>query len=145
MPKRQKVQPVDDGYRVSDAFFAKIEPLLPPPKPHPLGCYRKPTPDRVCLDAILLVLRTGMPWNALNVTGPCKSTTAYDRFKLWREAGVFAKMWQLALMEYDELKGIDWEWLSMDGAMTKSPLGGEKNGRQPDRQRQAWRQAFGLG
>jgi hypothetical protein len=25
------------------------------------------------------------------------------------------------------LKGIDWKWQSMDGAMTKSPLGGEKN------------------
>jgi hypothetical protein len=26
----------------------------------------------------------------------------------------------------DELKGIDWKWQSMDGAMTKSPLGGKK-------------------
>jgi putative transposase len=35
------------------------------------------------------------------------------------------------LHEYDELQGIDWEWQSMDGAMTKAPLGGEKTGKNP--------------
>ncbi len=39
---------------------------------------------------------------------------------------MFEELWQLALTEYDRLKGIDWKWQSMDGAMTKSPLGGEK-------------------
>ena len=33
---------------------------------------------------------------------------------------------------FDELQGIDWEWVSMDGAMTKAPLGGEKKRPQPD-------------
>src|SRR5205823_10117738 len=35
------------------------------------------------------------------------------------------------LQEYDEIKGLDWEWLAMDGAMTKAPLGGERTGRNP--------------
>ena len=34
---------------------------------------------------------------------------------------------RVGLERYDELKGLDWSWLSMDGAMTKSPLGGGKN------------------
>ena len=42
-------------------------------------------------------------------------------------AGVFLRLWQVGLERYDELKGLDWNWLSMDGAITKSPLGGEKN------------------
>ena len=38
----------------------------------------------------------------------------------------------MGLERYDELKGLDWSWLSMDGAMTKSPLGGgEKTGPNP--------------
>jgi hypothetical protein len=37
----------------------------------------------------------------------------------------------MALEDYDELKGIDWSWQSMDGAMTKAPLGGGKNGSKP--------------
>ena len=32
---------------------------------------------------------------------------------------------------YDALQGIDWAWLSMDGAMTKAPLGGKKVGKNP--------------
>ena len=32
---------------------------------------------------------------------------------------------------YDDLKGIDWTWQSVDGAMTKAPLGGEDTGPNP--------------
>jgi hypothetical protein len=32
------------------------------------------------MDAILLVLRTGMQWNALRVTGICNSSSAHRRF-----------------------------------------------------------------
>ena len=39
---------------------------------------------------------------------------------------MFLKLWQAGVEHFDELKGVDWRWLSMDGAMTKAPLGGEK-------------------
>jgi transposase len=58
-------------------------------------------------------------------------STAHDRFQLWVKAGVFLMLWQAGLLEYDRLKGIDWQGLSMDGAMTKAPLGGEKDRAQP--------------
>jgi putative transposase len=34
-------------------------------------------------------------------------------------------------MAYDDWKGLDWDWLSMDGCMTKAPLGGEKDRQKP--------------
>ena len=34
-------------------------------------------------------------------------------------------------MMYEALVGIDWEWLAMDGAQGKAPLGGEKTGPNP--------------
>lgn len=37
-------------------------------------------------------------------------------------AGVFLELWKLGLLEYDEVKGIDWTWQSVDGAITKAPL-----------------------
>ena len=49
-------------------------------------------------------------------------------------------MWEEGLLEYDATKGIDWSWLSMDGAMTKAPLGGEKKRAQSNRPWQARRQ-----
>lgn len=84
-------------------------------------------PDRKAMDGILFVLRTGCQWNALNETGICSSSTAHLRFQEWTEAGVFLKLWKIALEDYDELKSIDWSWQSMDGALTKAPLGGGKN------------------
>src|SRR5262249_49921222 len=61
------------------------------------------------------------------------------------EVGVFFEMWTAGLLEYDCLKGIDWQWLSMDGSMTKAPLGGEKDGEKPHRSRQTRSQAERLG
>jgi transposase len=116
-----------EQWRIPDELWAKIEPLLPPPKPHPLGCHNPRVPDRQAMDAILFRLRTGCQWNALNATGICSSSSAHRRFQEWTEAGVFEQLWELCLQEYDELKGLEWAWQSMDGAMTKAPLGGEKN------------------
>lgn len=58
----------------------------------------------------------------------CSSSAAHRRFQEWVVAGVFTKLWKAGLLRYDKLEGIDWTWLSMDGAMTKAPLGREKQG-----------------
>jgi putative transposase len=71
---------------------------------------------------MLHVLRTGIQWNALpREIGA--STTVYDRFCAWEADGVFERLWASALGEFDELVGIDWEWLALDGVMTKAPFG----------------------
>jgi transposase len=119
-------------YRVSDELWKKIEPLLPKHKnTHRFGGGRPRVPDRRAMDGIFFVLRTGCQWNALNETGICSSSTAHLRFQRWTAAGVFQKLWAMSLEDYDELQGIDWSWQSMDGAMTKAPLGGEKMRSQP--------------
>ena len=122
---------------ISDQLWALIEPHLPRRvNKHRFGGGRPRKPNRDCMNAIFFVLRTGCQWNALNATGICPSSTAHDRFQEWVRAGVFLKLWQAGLMEYDELKGIDWNWLSMDGTMTKAPLGGGKNRPEPHGSRQ---------
>jgi putative transposase len=77
------------------------------------------------------VLRTGCQGKALDKTGLCSGSTAHLRLQAWVEAGVFLQFWKAGLEQYDEVKGIDWAWLSMDGAMTKAPLGGKKPGPNP--------------
>jgi putative transposase len=121
----------DDGWRVPDWLWERVAVLIPPAPVHPLGCHRPRIADRRVMNAILLVLRTGMQWNALNLTGVCNSSTAHARFQEWRDAGVFEEIWRQGLLEYDERVGIDWSFLSADGAMTKAPLGGPKTGPNP--------------
>jgi len=116
-----------ESYQVSDEMWDQIQPLLPTRvNTHRFGGGRPPVDDRVCMNAILFVLRTGCQWNALNATSICPSSTAHDRFQQWVKAGVFHRLWAKGLLVYDKLKGIDWTWQSMDGAMTKAPLGGKK-------------------
>ena len=130
------------SYRISDDLWAVMEPVLPVHEnKHRFGGGRPRKPDRVCADGIFFVLRTGCQWKALDETGICPGSTAHDRFQEWVQAGVFLKLWQAGVLQFDELKGIDWAWLSLDGAMTKAPLGGEKNRSQSDRPRQGRRQA----
>jgi hypothetical protein len=52
----------------------------------------------------------------LDATGICSGSTAHLRFQEWVAAGVFLELWRVGLERYDELKGLDWSWLSMDGA-----------------------------
>ena len=101
------------------------------PPEHPLKTHRKGLPKRQVMDAILLVLRTGMQWNALDLTGVCDSSTAHRRFQEWERAGVFHEIWRQGLLDYDSEIGIEWSWLAADGAMTKAPLGGAKTGPNP--------------
>lgn len=121
----------DDGWRMPDELWAKLELLLPARPAHPLGCHNPRVPDRQAMDAILLVLRTGMQWGALQATGLCHPSSAYRRFREWLAAGVFREFWRLGLLAYDGLAGINWSWLALDGAMGKAPLGGGKNRPQP--------------
>ena len=134
--------PTTTGFRVSDELWAVLEPLLPVHvNTHRFGGGRPRVPDRRCADAIFYVLRTGGQWEALTYTELCAKSTAHDRFQEWVDADVFLSFWQKGVERFDELRGIDWNWLSMDGAMTKAPLGGEKNRPQSDRSRQKRRQA----
>jgi len=121
----------DDGWRIPDWLWERIEALLPAPPWHPLGCHRRRVPNRAAMDAILLVLRTGMQWNALNATGICSSSSAHRRFQEWEQAGVFYEIWRQGLLAYDEVVGIDWSFVAADGAMTKAPLGGAATGPNP--------------
>ena len=115
-------------FEMSEEQWAKLEPLLPPAKPVSPKGGRPQLAYRRVVDSIFFVLRTGCQWKALSYcTHGCSGSSAHRYFQAWRAAGVFERFWALGLQHYEAFRGIDWEWMSMDGAMTKAPLGGEKN------------------
>jgi transposase len=107
-------------------------------------------PDRHCANGIFYVLRTGRQWKALDKTGLCSGSSAHLRFQEWVTAGVFLQLWEAGLERYDDVKGIDWAWLSMDGARTEAPLGGARNRPTPTERgkagvkRSVWTEANGI-
>ena len=129
------------GFQISDDLWAVLQPLLPVHvNTHRFGGGRPRVADRACADAIFFVLRTGCQWQALDHTELCAHSTAHDRFQAWVEADVFLKLWKAGVERFDEVHGIEWDWLALDGAMTKAPLGGKKNRTQSHRPGQVRRQ-----
>ncbi len=134
MPRRRKPRrplPKKKGWRdVPDGFWAKAEPLIPNDKRSPKGG-RPPTDHRKILNGILYVLRTGCQWKMLPREYGSGST-AHRHFQDWAGRGVFGKLWKFCLKEYDDLKGIDWKWQSIDSATVSAPVkGGIARGRTP--------------
>jgi len=126
-------------YQIPDELWDRIKQLLPPPK-RKKKSGRPRMDDRLAMNAIFYVLRTGCQWKALPRSLGA-SSTVHDRFQERRRAKVFQRLWMTGLMEYDAVKKLDWTWQVMDGAITKAPLGGKKHGPQPNRQAKIWNKA----
>jgi transposase len=83
--------------RLTDAQWARIEPLLPsvsrkggrPSKPH-----------RPVVEGMIWIMRTGAPWRDLPVAyGPWQSV--YTRFSRWSQSGVLARLFEALARERD--------------------------------------------
>jgi putative transposase len=82
---RLRVGDVGCGGRLSDAEFARIAPLLPPPK---AGGRPRTTDVRKVLDAVFHLLRTGCQWRHLPSQFP-PWQTVYRYLRAWIEVGVW--------------------------------------------------------
>jgi putative transposase len=121
----------DTVWHVPDDLWSQIAPILGPEKP-PGTRGRPAVPFRTIFDAIIYVLRTGCQWSALpRERFGAAPTTVHGRFRQWAKTGRFEQIWKQMLAVYDEELGIDWKWLTMDGCLTKAPLGGEATGKSP--------------
>jgi transposase len=124
------------GYKswtITDELWEKVMPYIPEHQrdesreyKRKAGGGRKPPDKRKILAAILYVLRTGCQWKSIP-----QGSNIHRYFQLWAAAGFFEAIWAAGLYEYDEIKDIDWEWLSLDGCMTKAPLAQESVGKNP--------------
>lgn len=127
---------VSDFYSIIDKKFLPSEELLLLIEPYlidiPLSGKGgpKPKPAWLIFCAIYYRLRTGCQWKAIPKILAAPST-AHDRYQYWVSKGVFQQFWQLGLLQGLYLGIIDLEWQSIDGCMTKSPLGGTDTGANP--------------
>lgn len=110
------------SWELPEAVWQRMEPLIPPRKSQ---AGRPQTVDRKRItEGSFYVLRTGIQWQACPRERLGPPSTVYDYFRPWVTAGVFGHLWAEALSVYDDLKGLEWTWQSVDGAMPKAPLGG---------------------
>jgi len=89
----------------------------------PAHIFRSREDDWKIMSGIFYLLRTGCQWKALPRCYRAPSTV-HDQFQEWQKDGLFERMWQAGLLDYDNEKRLEWKWQAIDGAMTKAPLGG---------------------
>ena len=128
-------------WEIFAAFWELVEPLIPTDTRDPHKVYRRKRgggripkySNRLYFSAIVYVLRTGIIWNALprEKFEGLGSSALHQKFQQWAAAGLFEKLWQRGLAEYDELQGISWEWQAADGSNLEAPLAQESVGPNP--------------
>ncbi len=108
-------------WRVDDALWAKLEPILWVDKVR-----KKPgrprRDDRAIFDGLIWLARTGSQWKELPERFGPKSTV-HARFSEWVATGRIERAWAVLLTEYDAELGLDWEWQVADGCIVKAPFG----------------------
>ena len=126
------------SWTVSEAMWAKVEPLIPARKREKGRKYRRkpgggrrPLEPRRVFEGIVYVLRTGCQWKALPEERFGSASSIHKYFQAWKREGVFVRLWRKGLAEYDDMEGIGWAWQSIDGAMVKAPLAQEAVGPNP--------------
>jgi transposase len=126
-PKKRR-----NGLReIPEDLWKLIEPILPPDKP-PGANGRPRVLNRIVLNGILYVLRTGCQWKMVP-REYSSGSTCHLRFQTWVRAGLFECIWRECLKHYDDLQGIDWRFQSMDSATVSAPV---KGGTRPEKTRQ---------
>jgi len=113
-PKRQ----------LSDAQWAKIEPLLPRLKSHG----RPWANNRDVLEGILWVLRTGARWRDMPPEFP-SGPTCWRRLRKWEEEDVWLDLWRAFLSELDDRGKLDWSETFMDGSFAPAKKGASASAR----------------
>jgi len=106
---------------LSDEQWEMIKPHIPPQPARG----RKRADDRRTLNAILFVLKTGIPWNDLpKVLGD--DSTAHRRLKQWQADGTFERLWRAFLSTLDQQGKLDWAESFLDGTFVPSKGGALK-------------------
>jgi transposase len=88
---------------IPDIAWEKIEKLLPRYTKSSKGGRPRPGMRKI-MNGILYVLRTGCQWKMLP-SEYGSGSTCHRYFQEWERAGVFRKLWQIIIHEYDEKKG----------------------------------------
>src|SRR5512133_3128092 len=117
--------------RVSETLWKAIAPLLPEPKPSPKGG-RPPVPNRACLEGIIFVLKTGMPWQMLPTElGYGSGSTCWRRFHDWTQLGVWPKLQRCLRRVLGRRGKINLGRAVIDSASMRAQEGGRTPARTP--------------
>lgn len=106
---------------LSETQWQKIEPLLPKLKRRRRG--RPAKSNRVVLEGILWVLKTGARWRDLPKEIGVSPSVCWKRLRRWDQQGVWLRIWRAFLSELDQRGRLDWRESFLDGSFAPAKKG----------------------
>lgn len=98
-------------FELSDEQWERVQGLLPGKSGDP---GRSGEDNRLFLDAVLWIVRTGAPWRDLPERfGEWNSV--FQRFNRWAKKGVWQRI-------FDALQDPDLEWVMLDATIIRAPV-----------------------
>lgn len=119
---KRDVKPLDTIWNCPDQLWDIITPILHELDP-PFKGHRERIDQRKALDGIIYHVRSGCQWNHLPREFGDDSSI-HRTMQRWIARGIFDRIWALLIESCEELGGVDWQWQSADGAMSKARFGG---------------------
>ena len=120
---------------LTDAQYARLEPLLPPRRPAKGSKGGRPrNDDRPMINGMLWIRRTGAPWPDLPARyGPPSSVST--RFYRWKHAELWDHIFAAVQAQADAAGELDWETHHVDATVIRAHqhAAGAKKGMQKRR------------
>jgi len=108
-----------DQTLLNDWQWEIIQPLLPAAT----GFGRPRADDRLVLEGILWVLRSGARWRDLPERYPSAST-CWRRLRDWEEEDIWLNIWRVFLSALDAQGRLNWDEVFIDGSFASAKKGG---------------------
>ena len=115
----------DIARRLPDDIWEIFEPLLPPVVW--CGNGRPPKSNKDCLHGLPYVLVSGIAWEMLPPCWPSYKTIQ-RRLNRWLQGDVFRTAWGQLAQQYEQLRGITWDQMLLDGSKKPAKKGVKRRG-----------------
>lgn len=115
-------------WRVSDGFWERVQSVLPVRRRRFRYPGRMRIDDRRCLEGILFVLFSGLPWEAVPAELDVSGVTCWRRLQEWQAAGVWQQLLRVLLEELERLGRLDAARLLVDASIAPAKKGAPRRG-----------------
>ena len=115
-----------EPWRVDEGLWERLAPLLPVRERRFRYPGRLPLEPRRCLEGILYVLFSGLPWAAVPSELGVSGITCWRRHQEWQQAGVWQRLHELLLAELHAAGEIEWSRAIADSSHVQAKKGAPK-------------------
>ncbi len=117
-----------EPWRVSDGLWERVQSLLPVTERRFRYPGRQRINDRQCLEGILFVLFSGLPWEAVPTELQVSGVTCWRRLEEWQRSGVWQRLLSLLRAELEERQALDEVRLIVDSSIAPAKKGAKRRG-----------------